>query len=465
MIGEVQGTIGANGKRIWLYPREITGWFTKKRNQVAWILMALYLGLPWLKFRGQSLILFDWTGQKIILLGNNFWIKDLPIFLPLFFSFILIVLLTTARYGRIWCGWACPQTVFLQFLFAPIEKFFEGQARHRLARDKKPWTWDWVWRKAGKHFTFAFVAWWIGNTALAYGWGMDNLLQAISHPSHDHIIGLILVLSFTFLFYANFAFFREQACILVCPYARFQSVIPDENTSLIAYDSLRGEKRGKGENGKREGFGDCTDCRQCVLVCPTGIDIRQGQQLECIGSARCIDACDRTMTAWKKPVGLIRYASLRELEGRNDPKKKPLPWRLIAYAVMATIMAVISLTLIFNRPTIGIDAVRRGTAPYSHFSTDSILNTYTLYLRNNGSKPRVLRLKSNSKDSQNENSYSSNWDGQVFALSGGQILAIPLDLKSTAQNFIRGKRELHLKLMDAEIQVPFEIELVGPWGK
>jgi len=455
-LGEAQGTIGSGGKRLWLYPKEVTGRFTRSRRKVAWLLMILYLGTPWISWHGIPLILLDWPDRKLVLLGMNFWAKDIPLFLPLFFAFILTVFLFTARYGRIWCGWACPQTVFLQFAFAPIETWFEGRASRRKARDAQPWTKDWLWRKAAKHAAFAALAWWIGNTALAYFWGSGNLVQAMLHPSAENWPWLALVLVFAGLFYGNFAFFREQACIMICPYARFQSVIPDEDTSLIAYDAARGERRGKGARGSREGFGDCTDCRQCVLVCPTGIDIRQGQQLECIGCARCIDACDRTMAAWKKPVGLVRYASLGELQGKPRAGK---PWRLIAYGALAFIMVTISAALLVRRPMVAVDAVRTGSVPYQRIGADSVLNTFILHLRNNGSSQRILRLEWSGAAAG-----KSSWEGRVFAVSGGQSLAVPLEIMTAADGFRRGKLETGMVLTGNRLRVPFKVELAGPWG-
>lgn len=456
-LGEAQGTIGAGGKRVWLYTKEVTGRFTRRRTWVAWAFMTVYLGIPWLHWRGHPLLLLDWPDRRLELLGQSFWAQDIPLFLPLFFSFILLVFLATARFGRIWCGWACPQTVFLQFVFAPLERLFEGKATQRKARDARPWTRDWLWRKAAKHAAFAAVAWWIGNTALAYFWGTGNLIAAMAHPSAENLPGLALVLVFAALFYGNFAFFREQACIMICPYARFQSVIPDENTSLIAYDAARGEKRGKGARGSREGFGDCTDCRQCVLVCPTGIDIRQGQQLECIGCARCIDACDKTMAAWKKPAGLVRYASLGELQGRKNAGK---PWRLIAYGVLSAVMMAVSALLLANRPGVTVDAVRRGSQPYEKIGSDSIANAFTLHLRNNGSAQRILRL-----EWDGERAGVSNWDGMVFALQGGQSMSIPLDIRVPVAAFRRGELKTGMRLAGLALRVPFAVELAGPWGR
>lgn len=456
-LGEEQGTIGANGKRVWLYPKEVTGFFTRHRTHLAWVLMLIYLGVPWVRWHGDPIFLIDFPAQKLSLLGNNFWAKDIPLFLPLFFSFLLFVFLVTARYGRVWCGWACPQTVFLQFAFDPVEKFFEGKASKRKERDQNPWTKEWIWRKTLKHACFAVIAWWIGNTALGYFWGTDKLTFAMLHPSMENWPGLVMVLIFSGFFYANFAFFREQACIMVCPYARLQSVIPDENTSLISYDVGRGEKRGKGAGGSRVGFGDCTDCKQCVLVCPTGIDIRQGQQLECIGCARCVDACDITMEAWKKPKGLVRYASLREFQGK---KPKGGPWRMLLYGALSMIMATVSITLLIRRPIVSVDAVRSGSAPYTRVGGDSILNTFILHLRNNGSPQRILKLEWSKGASGN-----SSWEGRTFAIPGGQSLDLPLEIRTATPDFKRGRLETEMVLVGNSTHVPFAIELAGPWGK
>jgi cytochrome c oxidase accessory protein FixG len=456
-IGDTQGTIGEGGKRLWIYPREIMGRFTRKRTRVAWLLMAVYLGFPWLRWQGEPLMRLDWYGRKAVVLGHGFWAQDIPLFLPAFFACVLIAILATARLGRVWCGWACPQTVFLQFLFAPIEKRIEGKASRRKARDAGPITFDWLWRKAAKHAVFAAVSAIIANTMLAYFWGTSNLLYAMAHPSSQNWPGLAFVAAFGIAFYYVFAFFREQACIMVCPYARFQSVLLDEKTSLIAYDAGRGEKRGKGARGSREGLGDCTDCRQCVLVCPTGIDIRMGQQLECIGCARCIDACDRTMAAWKKPAGLVRYASLRELEGKPSKGK---PWRLFAYAFLALAMSSASGILLLRRPAVAMDVVRRGQSPYERIGTDSVANAFTLHLRNNGSRRQVLNM---AWDGAAQGSF--NWQGRSFALASGQSMDIPLDVIVPIGKFKRGAAETGFVLTGTGIRENLGLRLAGPWGQ
>jgi cytochrome c oxidase accessory protein FixG len=453
------GTIGVGGLRNWLYPREITGRFTRRRRGVAWLLLILYLGVPWIKWNGEPLVRLDVYGRKLILLSHYFWAQDLSLFLPGVIAFGLLAFILTARYGRLWCGWACPQTVFLQFVFAPVEKWIEGRASARRDRDAGPVTADRILRKAAKHAIFLLMAAWIGNTAMAYFWGRDNLLWAVAHPSSENWAGMVFVFGFTAVFYWIFAFFKEQACVLICPYARFQSVLLDEKTSVIAYDARRGETRGKARGGKREGFGDCVDCLQCVQVCPTGIDIRHGQQLECIGCARCIDACDRTMTAWKKPAGLIRYASLGELQG--DAGKNTGSWRVTAYTALALILAAVSGTLLLLRPSLGVDLVRRGRAPYEHVGIDSVLNTFTLHIRNKEPRLRVLRI-----EPMGNFPAKSNWQGREFNLSGGQLLSLPLDLVVPKDAFRRGKLEVKMTLVgDGLRPVPLAAVLAGPWGR
>jgi cytochrome c oxidase accessory protein FixG len=453
----MQGTITAEGGRAWLYPRETSGRFTRARRALAWILMAAYLGVPWIHWRGEPLFEIDWFGRKLMLLGHYFWPKDIPIFLPGIFALLIIAIGTTARLGRLWCGWACPQTVFLQFLFGPIERLIEGKAAVRKRRDSSPSGMDWIWRKTVKHGVFLAISWWIANTALAYFWGMDNLVWAIRHPAAGNAAGLALVAAFTAVFYYIFAYFKEQACIMLCPYARLQSVLLDESTSLIAYDEKRGEARGKGPKGSREGLGDCTDCRQCVLVCPTGIDIRQGNQLECIGCARCIDACDMTMTAWKKPTGLVRYASLRELQGKPAGGGNG---RLFAYGGLAFLMAAVCLALLSRRPAISADLVRRGQSPYEKAAADSVRNVYTLFLRNNGSRRRVIRI-----GWQGTAAGTTNWDGREFALAGGAAASLPVDITVPATAFTRGRKDAVLALQGEGLDQGIPLGLAGPWGR
>jgi cytochrome c oxidase accessory protein FixG len=451
---ETASTIGQGGSRVWLYPREIVGRFTQWRTAVALFLTVVYLGFPWLRWRGEPLLRVDVFDRKLVMLGHDFFPQDIRLFLPGIIGFILVVFLVTATWGRIWCGWACPQTVFLQFIFGPIERFIEGRAAIRQKRDTAPISFDWIWRKTTKHAVFALVALLISNTALAYFWGTDGVIYAMTHSPTQNWTGFSLVAVFAAVFYWVFAYFREQACVIVCPYARFQSVLIDEKSMVVAYDAKRGEKRGRGV--KREGLGDCVDCKQCVLVCPTGIDIRQGNQLECIGCTRCIDACDRTMTANKKPTGLIRYASLLDLQGQSNARKRVRP---VVYGVLATLLFGACGYLLYTRPHLAVDILRRGNEPYLHAGADSVLNTFTLHIRNKDIARQVVKVRF-----ADETQGRLNWDSRSFTLGRGEIKTLPLDIVVPRHAFHLGKRDIALEFTGVGTQRIVKTTLVGPYG-
>ena len=475
--GEVQGTIGRGGKRLWLYPKEIEGRHTSRRTWVAWALLALYLGTPWLSWNGEPLLKLDILGRKLVAASHYYWAQDIALFLPAVLGFLVLVFLVTARFGRVWCGWACPQTVFLQFLFYPVERLVEGRASARRERDRHPFTPDWLWRKAVKFLIFALLSGLIANTALAYFWGMDNLLYAIRHPSPQNAMGLAFVLAFSAVFFWVFAYFREQACVMVCPYARLQSVLVDQDTSMVAYDQARGEKRGRGSRGRREGLGDCVDCNQCVLVCPTGIDIRNGSQLECLGCMRCIDACDRTMDARGFPKGLVRYASLSELEKRPVPR---LSARVAVYGALALSLFGASAAMLALRGDVGVDVLRKGSSPYAMTAAGEVRNTYTLHLRNRKATRATLTLSVEIADvaapaataataaaatpTATPAAATTNWDGRGFAISGGQLLDLPLEVTVPANRFRLGRLEARLVLVgEGGYRETVPLVLAGPW--
>ena len=453
---ETQPTIGEGGSRIWIYARETKGTKTRQRNLVAWILLVIYLGIPWIQWGEAPLIQVDVFQFRLLLLGHSYYPQDIKLFLPGFLSFIVLVFLFTAKFGRAWCGWACPQTVFLQFVFSPLERWIEGRAAKRQARDAAGFSFDLVWRKIAKHVLFLTVAFLIGNTALAYFWGRDNVLWVMRQTPAENPSGFAFVLAFTAVFYWVFSYFKEQACVLICPYARFQSVLLDEHSLIVGYDSKRGEPRGRIQNGSRTGLGDCVDCHHCVNVCPTGIDIRKGQQLECIACTRCIDACDSIMTAWKKPPGLIRYTSLSKLDGgivRNIRK------RLVVYAVLATVLAGISAVLVFTRPDVAVDVVRRGFNPYTKVGEDSVLNTFTLHVRNKDLHRRAFSLNFAEPFHGHH-----NWESRRFAVGAGQLQTLEFNVMSQRNEFQFGKRDVKLEIRDGNMARAFNIVLVGPFG-
>jgi cytochrome c oxidase accessory protein FixG len=465
---DTQPTIGAGGRRNWIYAREVKGRFTRRRNLVAWVLLAVYLGIPWLRWEGVPLLQVDVFARRLLLLGTHYYAQDIGLFLPGFLAFIVFVFLVTAKWGRVWCGWACPQTVFLQFVFAPVEKWIEGSAAVRRNRDAAGWSLDLTWRKAVKHALFFAIAALVGNTALAYFWGRDNVVWALSNPPADNPAGFAFVVSFTLLFYWVFAFFKEQACVLVCPYAKLQSVLLDERSLIVGYDALRGEPRGRAAGGRRDGLGDCVDCGHCVQVCPTGIDIRKGVQLECLACTRCVDACDSIMKAWKKPAGLIRYASLAELEApagslraESAPagRKPAVRKRLLVYGTLMALLGSLSLWLVFTRPGVSVDALRQGRSPYEMLGPDSVVNAFTLNLRNKGARRRELGVAFAAPFSGRH-----DWQNRRYSLGSGQRRTIPLRVTASREVFRSGKREVDLILTDGTDTWTFKLLLVGPFG-
>ncbi len=453
---DTQPTIGRGGRRVWIYPRETKGPLTRRRGWVAWALLFVYLGVPWLRWDGAPLLQVDVFARRLLLFGNAYYPQDIILFLPGFLAFIVFVFLFTAKYGRAWCGWACPQTVFLQFVFAPIERLVEGRAHVRRARDDFGFTPQWLARKVFKHALFLAVAAVIGNTALAYFWGRDNVLWALTNPPSENPAGFAFVVGFTAVFYWVFAFFKEQACVIVCPYAKFQSVLLDDRSLVVGYDTGRGEPRGRGAKDGRAGLGDCVDCGHCVQVCPTGIDIRKGQQLECIACTRCIDACDTIMEAWKKPAGLIRYDSQAGLEGRKPDRAR---LRLVAYGLLATVLAAVSATLIVTRPDVSVDAIRRGAEPYYAVGADSVLNTFTVQVRNKGRERRTLTLGFG-----DDFPGRHNWHERPFAVGSGQLRTLQLDVVVARDAFVAGRLPASLRVGNGGDARRVNITLAGPMG-
>lgn len=449
---ETQPTIGKEGRRNWIYAREVTGFLTRRRGLVGWLLLAIYLGVPWLSWNGEPLLQVDVFAQRLVLFGSYYYAQDIGLFLPGFLAFIVFVFLVTAKYGRVWCGWACPQTVFLQFVFAPVERWIEGRAHVRRARDAGPLSFDRVWRKVAKHGAFLVIAALIGNTALAYFWGKDNVLWALTNPPSVNPAGFVFVVAFTLVFYWVFAYFKEQACVIVCPYAKFQSVLLDERSLIVGYDAKRGEPRGRG--AKREGLGDCVDCRQCIAVCPTGIDIRKGVQLECIACTRCIDACDDIMKAWKKPKGLIRYDSMLGLAGKAAGGMRK---RIVVYAVLMMALAGLSAWLVLTRPEVTVDALRQGREPYVMRGADSVVNTFTLNLRNKSTHRRELGV-----EFAEAFPGTHDWEGRRYAIGSGQRRSLPFTVTAPVEAFRNGFYDLDLVLRDNGDAWTFKVRLVGP---
>ena len=378
------GTIDEEGNRKFIFPKKPSGKFYDYRKWVSYFLLIVLVANPFIKINGNQFMMFNILERRFNIFGFPFWPQDIYLFVLIIIVGVVFVILFTVIFGRIFCGWICPQTIFLEMVFRRIEYWIEGDRGAQIRLEKQEWNGDKIRKKAIKWTIFLIISFFIANVFLAYLISSDKLLLMIKEGPENHISTLVSLLIFTGVFYFIFAWFREQVCIIACPYGRLQGVLLDDKSINVAYDFVRGEKEvGRAKFNKQEdrvasGKGDCIDCKQCVNVCPTGIDIRNGTQMECVNCTACIDECDTIMDGIGLPKGLIRYASEDEIEKNIKFKFTP---RMKGYSAVLFILTGILIGLLFLRSDVEAIILRLPGQLFEH-KGENISNIYTFKIIN-----------------------------------------------------------------------------------
>ena len=383
-------TVDSKGNRIWVYPKSPKGRLHNYRILVSVVLLALLFAGPFIKIGGNPLLMMNFFERKFIILGTPFWPQDLHIFAIGTITLFVFIILFTAAFGRVWCGWACPQTIFMEMVFRKIEYWIEGDANKQRRLDAGPWNEEKILKKGSKHLIFIIFSFIISHTVMAYLIGIEQVKEITSQAPGENLAGFIGLLLFTGIFYWVFAYFREQACTVVCPYGRLQGVLLNKDSLAVSYDFKRGEKRGKLKKGQpQEGHGDCIDCKLCVHACPTGIDIRNGTQLECVNCTACIDACNEVMDKVGKPQGLIRVSSHN---GILKGVEKIFSTRIAGYSVLLILLVTLLSFLIANRSDVEITILRVPGQLYQKAEDGDYTNLYNIQFINKTFDPVNLEV-------------------------------------------------------------------------
>ncbi|MDX1774592.1 cytochrome c oxidase accessory protein CcoG [Oceanihabitans sediminis] len=411
------GTLTEDGKRAWVYPKKPSGRYFEMRKIVSYALLTFFLAAPFIKINGNQFLLFNILERRFNVFGLPFWPQDFYLVVMSMLIGIVFIALFTVSFGRVFCGWICPQTIFMEMVFRRIEFWIEGDRNKQRKLDRQEWNAEKIRKRAIKWSIFLLISFTIANVFLAYLIGSDKLFRYIKEGPLEHLGTLFPLLIFTAVFYFVFAWFREQVCIIACPYGRLQSVLLDNKSIVVAYD----HKRGEGEKGRKKfrknedrqalGHGDCIDCLQCVNVCPTGIDIRNGTQLECVNCTACIDECDHIMESINLPKGLIRYASEDEIE---KGEKFKLTARMKGYIAVLTILVGMLCGMLLLRNDVEARVLRLPGQLFEHKGETLISNVFTYKLVNK-----------TTRDIENVNFRLRKVKGEVKVVSNSDSFIVP----------------------------------------
>ncbi len=450
-------TVDEKGKRIWVYPKKPSGHFHNLRVIVSIALLAILFGLPFIKVGGDPLLLIDVFERRFIIFGIHLWPQDFHIVALSMISLVVFIVLFTVVFGRVWCGWACPQTIFMEMVFRKVEYWIEGDANKQRKLNAAPWNQEKIFKKGAKHVIFILISLIISHTFLSYIIGIDKLQAIVSQPPGENLLGFIALMVFTGLFYMVFAFLREQICVAVCPYGRLQGVFLGNNSIAVMYDWLRGEPRGRLKKGKiQDDKGDCIDCKMCVYACPTGIDIRNGTQLECVNCTACIDACDVVMDKIERPRGLIRYASHSSIE---EGKEKIFTARVMGYAAVLTLLVSVVAFMLFTRTDVEATVLKVPGQLYQEQPNERISNLYNIQFINKANRemPLELRIKDHP-----EATIKRVGDENLIIKAGERIDAV-FFIEMPRKDIQKMKTSIEVQLLaDGEVIDEIRTNFVGP---
>lgn len=458
------GTMDETGKRKWVFPRKPKGNYTTKRNYTSFVLLLIFFTLPFVKINGNPFLLINIMEGHFFIFGQPFYPQDSHIMALAAVILVIFIMIFTVVFGRLFCGWLCPQTIFMEAVFRKIEYWIEGDRNKQLKLQRQEWDSEKIRKKTIKWSVFLLISILISHFMFMYIVGYAGLFRIIAEGPAEHPANFVTMIIFTGIFYFVFAWLREQVCTLICPYGRLQGVMIDKKTVNVLYDYKRGEGRSKWRNGedrKAMSKGDCIDCQQCVVVCPTGIDIRNGQQLECINCTACIDACDEVMVKVGLPKGLIRYATEEEIE-KQKSFKFTSRMKVSAF-VLLTLLGFFGF-LFQDRGSMEVKFLKSpGTSYFSH--DGQITNTFTYTFLNKSYKDQSVTIKV----LENQHALISLPNGNIMKVKGNKLLkgniniSLPeKDVKFYKQNIKLGVFGENGKLLDSYQTIfdgPYKIKL------
>lgn len=405
--------ISAEGKRVWFFPKKPKGYFYKLRSYLSWVYLTVFFTLPFIKFHGAPLFMLNVIDRIYIIFGVRFWPQDFFIFVLGMLIFVVFIILFTVIFGRVFCGWVCPQTIFMEMVFRKIEYWLEGDRKAQMALRSQPWTSKTLTRRILKIILFLAVSFAIANTFLMYIIGSDAVWNIATEPVSQHVGGFLAIVIFSLVFFFIYYWFREQVCLIVCPYGRMQGVMLDKNSIAVTYDHVRGEPRTKHiKKTTDQPHGDCVDCLECIRVCPTGIDIRNGLQLECVNCTACMDACDTVMEKTHREKGLIRYASENSVLTKTKLK---LNKRIVAYSLVLLALISVEAFLLITRSELEVNSVRTRNTLFTVEPDGKIGNLYNIKLINKTSDEMNIEFKIEGKNA------SFDWIGHQNKLQPGEM--------------------------------------------